>query len=919
MATIFPNYPASTLAQSEELIIFSGNQMHDIINGDALSEVTAEDGNIPTVRKAIADNYYFKSPIAWAASSTETVFNQLRSFTDGSWWWAPQATTTNPISMGASPYNDINWKAWSKDQLATYQNAKRLAAEAGFNMVAGSFYFGGTLNNSSDVLFYEGDGKYYRWAGTFPKVVSAGSTNSDVNWADESSKTLRTQLSRIATYASATGFFRLSDYVSIKDFGAIGDGTLHTLQEWVDSGKFSNLAAIQVAYPCVTSLTQSIDWAAIQTALNTGRSVWSPKGDYWISNEIEQITPGQVIEFEGTGGYGYTDDGDGRRYWRANTRWIAYGAGFTSDARVRTRRNHRASSSDPQDDPLSVVLNIQAEGVRLIRPCLWLNCDYSNSDPSNLGDDCDIGIFVGCRTGVSIIEPQVIGYFRVSGIHFDVTHDNELPRHLDKKGNPYQDTEGTNVSGADGCSLHNPYIIGARRGLVIAGSKPAAGYNWYGPAYYDEQLGTTVTDSRGSFGFSDFCCTIGRVFGPDHHSSYRLADPTLSGGVLNETSLNAESEMMPCSTYIDGMAGNASHGLWGMRFIGTRIATFEAFRMRLGRCARIHLVGCHEEGRNGGRFNTSGVEIDTNDYTLNSYGGISGTSATSRVILDGSVRTSPSDAYPHYYGTAISAHIDYGEAWYESYQPSRKGADFDMRIDDGALYRWRFGTVTGATLSQSGLTFASGTYPTGLNIESQSGELRIVSPSAGIQSSSDDVNIRAASGKAIRLREDDVTMATVLVTGITSYGTSTIIKPWEDNIASVGTASARCSVVYAGTGTINTSDADEKDEFREISEKEKLVAKKLKIQAFKFKDAIRNKGSENARWHFGVVAQEVISAFESEGLNAFDYGLVCYDEWEATEEEKDKEGIVIQEAKPAGKRYGVRYDELSMFILSTLI
>ena len=62
-----------------------------------------------------------------------------------------------------------------------------------------------------------------------------------------------------------------------------------------------------------------------------------------------------------------------------------------------------------------------------------------------------------------------------------------------------------------------------------------------------------------------------------------------------------------------------------------------------------------------------------------------------------------------------------------------------------------------------------------------------------------------------------------------------------------------------------------------------------------------------------------IAAFESEGLDVFAYGFVCYDEWEAMEEQKDKDGVVIQEAKPAGKRYGVRYDELTVFILSTLI
>ena len=153
----------------------------------------------------------------------------------------------------------------------------------------------------------------------------------------------------------------------------------------------------------------------------------------------------------------------------------------------------------------------------------------------------------------------------------------------------------------------------------------------------------------------------------------------------------------------------------------------------------------------------------------------------------------------------------------------------------------------------------------------------------------------------------------------TKFYNSVSVSPGTDNTISLGTADKKWSVVYAGTGAISTSDAHEKDEFREISEKEKNVARKLKIKAFKFKDAIKTKGSENARWHFGVIAQEVIAAFASEGLDAFEYGLACYDEWEAIEEQKDEDGVIIQEARPEGQRYGIRYDELTMFILSTLL
>lgn len=83
--------------------------------------------------------------------------------------------------------------------------------------------------------------------------------------------------------------------LSVKDFGAIGDGTLHTLQEWVDSGKFSNLAAIQVEYPFVTNLTDSIDWAAIQKALNTGKHIDGPFGTYELNKSLYYKTSNQQV------------------------------------------------------------------------------------------------------------------------------------------------------------------------------------------------------------------------------------------------------------------------------------------------------------------------------------------------------------------------------------------------------------------------------------------------------------------------------------------------------------------------------------------------------------------------------------------------------------------------------------------------
>lgn len=143
--------------------------------------------------------------------------------------------------------------------------------------------------------------------------------------------------------------------------------------------------------------------------------------------------------------------------------------------------------------------------------------------------------------------------------------------------------------------------------------------------------------------------------------------------------------------------------------------------------------------------------------------------------------------------------------------------------------------------------------------------------------------------------------------------------PNEDNVRILGGSSARWSTVYAGTGTINTSDAREKQDVSELEAAEIRVAKSLKqlVRKFRFKDAVEKKG-DDARIHFGVIAQDVKSAFEREGLDGFRYALLCWDEWAEQPEELDEHGNVITLYRPAGNRYGVRYDELMAFIIGAM-
>jgi hypothetical protein len=146
------------------------------------------------------------------------------------------------------------------------------------------------------------------------------------------------------------------------------------------------------------------------------------------------------------------------------------------------------------------------------------------------------------------------------------------------------------------------------------------------------------------------------------------------------------------------------------------------------------------------------------------------------------------------------------------------------------------------------------------------------------------------------------------------------LYPRADNAYSLGLASFRPTVLYAVSGTINTSDGREKQQIRDLDATEKLVALRCKqiIKTYKWNEAVAKKG-DDARIHIGVVAQEVQQAFAEEGLDADKYGLFCYDEWEAKEEQIDEEsGFVIQPALKAGNRYGVRLDQLLAFIIGAL-
>ena len=142
-----------------------------------------------------------------------------------------------------------------------------------------------------------------------------------------------------------------------------------------------------------------------------------------------------------------------------------------------------------------------------------------------------------------------------------------------------------------------------------------------------------------------------------------------------------------------------------------------------------------------------------------------------------------------------------------------------------------------------------------------------------------------------------------------------LFAPRVDNTETNGTAAFRWSVVYSATGTINTSDIRFKKfrtESEDISTKERAAAVKIKseISAYQFTDALEEKGG-SARMHFGVGAQRVREILIDAGLNPDDYAFLTVDQWD----DKYEDEVLI---KSAGYRWGIRYDELTMFLLMNM-
>ena len=277
-----------------------------------------------------------------------------------------------------------------------------------------------------------------------------------------------------------------------------------------------------------------------------------------------------------------------------------------------------------------------------------------------------------------------------------------------------------------------------------------------------------------------------------------------------------------------------------------------------------------------------------------------------------------------------------------AFVPMQNGATIDAAIDLGSSAR-RFKDLylSGGVLADT-LTFKNLAGTERMRIDS-SGNLLVGKTSvdnttaghrldsSGFMSHVRDGNAVAlynrltSDGSIVEFRKDGTTVGSIGISGSNIYiaGSSTYptgirfynagMNPCDntgayvDNAKDVGASNVRWDDIYATNGTIQTSDRNEKQDIDSLSDAETRVAVACKglLRKFRWKSAVEENG-DDARIHFGIIAQDLQAAFTAEGLDAGRYAMFIHSTW--TDEETGEER----------SRMGVRYSELLAFIIAAL-
>ncbi|HHZ9267954.1 TPA: hypothetical protein ACWMI3_000130 [Escherichia coli] len=742
-------------------------------------------------------------------------------------------------------------------------------------------------------------------------------------------------------------------FLNVKQFGAIGDGKYHPLSE-----RFSSISEAKSLYPFVDSLSQSIDWAAWQAALNTGKVIYGTDNAYVITDTLTPVSGGGIIGL-GVGkwvsGYTATFAPD----ITTGTTFLMYGVGnkkYTVDCVSNMDVSGGVVSNPSSEDPYTTTApassydlldftNGDANGATratlkpfsaaILMPetgCVRLENfrivpyfngldGYKDIANTGLGDEWDVGIWSRASFGNEYRNLQVVGYWRktallktnipVSGTLAAQGEDENYYhcRFQGFKGVSIRAHDVFRITAVTSSTIEIPWSAshtfetsgvlrsGGRNftysGLSVSGDKLVfTGVSNASEATVGSTIRRNDIDNFGMAGTQFFDCYITSLY---HHTHLLATSQYLS------QPFSRPSECMEVS----------GEPVRGVQVHAGTIQGWDDVLIHLHDCGNMNFYSTYFESQqayvtiNGGNAIGYGARMIASRQSTSSLPYAAGNTRVLRMV-----------------GCSEGNGVDWGPV-FNNYTGGRYNSG------DGVF------NPRDAFIDHKSLPEQSGGES---RLVSQKGNARVVcgvgktvllGPTSGdcnLQSNTGSLNIR--SGIRVRVGHADGTDWWL--------ADANKIAPVDDNVKAIGQPSNRCSVIYAGTGSINTSDETLKTRYDILNaERDAAIEIKSVIYKFKFNDSINHKGIESSRYHFVVGAQTVGDILRKHGLNPEQYAFWCYDEWPdvwdeevITEESTDpdtgekiysqyKTGNMIL-VKKAGGRYGIRYDELAMFILMSM-
>lgn len=324
------------------------------------------------------------------------------------------------------------------------------------------------------------------------------------------------------------------------------------------------------------------------------------------------------------------------------------------------------------------------------------------------------------------------------------------------------------------------------------------------------------------------------------------------------------------------------------------------------------------------------VQNSTSDPAIRVHADTTSSPAPSIELMRGTDDTFGSDNYSDYRIKSTSGHLTFEHG-------ANGSIDERMRIDNS-------GNVLVGKSATDSTTAGVDLRPEGVGVFVRDGNRPLI------------VNRLTSDGDLIAFRKNGTTVGSISTYGdgvvfgnafSSAYAnlryTNNEVFPCRttggsnDNAIDLGKSSARFDDVYATNGSIQTSDANEKQQIASLTDAEIAAAKTISslFKTFKWNDKVEAKG-DAARTHTGVIAQDVQQAMTDAGLDVGDYAFFISDTWWETQTEvpaveaDEENGIEAADAytrtdtydtaeeAPEGAtertRLGIRYPELLAFV-----